>query len=128
MNKHTKVAPATTLRGQPLPSGWICAEARLDGAAYVNIAAGGMSVIESIATELDGRRWHHVSVARPDRVPTWDDIAMVKRVWLGHGVLAIQVIPPTSKHVNIHPYCLHLWSCAELGSLLPDFTRGGKTI
>lgn len=31
------------------------------------------------------------------------------------------------KHVNKHPYCLHLWSCLD-GPVLPDFTRGSDGI
>lgn len=29
-----------------------------------------------------------------------------------------------SRHVNKHPYCLHLWRCLD-GDVVPDFTRGG---
>lgn len=127
-HEHTR-----TLRGRPLPSGWVRREGEAvpvadDGAGYYN-AAADISVVESVAREVDGRLWHHVSVARGDRMPSWDDLAMVKRVWMGHDTYAIQVVPPTSRHVNIHPYCLHLWSCDELGTaILPDFTRGGRTI
>lgn len=40
---------------------------------------------------------------------------------------ALQVLPPRAKHVNIHPFCLHLWCCLD-GDVTPDFTQGSGSL
>lgn len=71
-----------------------------------------------IATRADAEReawtkadvfWDHVSVSHPSRCPTWEEMEKVKR-WLFEGhETAMQLHVPASSHINIHPYCLHLW-------------------
>jgi hypothetical protein len=85
-------------------------------------------VIESIARELDGRLWHHLSVSRADRIPSYHDVNDVKDVFIGRAHIAYQVFPPRARHVNIHPYCLHLWSPLEGDEPLPDFRQGSQSI
>lgn len=97
----------------------------LDGEAY---AAGDMTVIWSIATELDKRLWLHVSVSRPNRLPSYSDMARVKAHFIGPDATAYSVWLPESLHVNIHPNCLHLWSPLEGDPPLPEFSRGMGTI
>ena len=53
--------------------------------------------------------WDHVSVSRRDRCPTWDEMEMVKRAFFRDDETAMQLHVPPSDHVNIHPYCLHMW-------------------
>jgi hypothetical protein len=36
----------------------------------------------------------------------------------------VQVFPPVTEHYNLHPNCLHLWSCLEADGL-PDFQTMG---
>lgn len=121
------VPQATTVVGKLLlPRGWYIVQAGQDGALYSALLER-ICVIESLATELDGKRWHHVSVSRPDRMPSYEDLCFVKKHWIGEDRYAYQVFAPRTKHVNIHQYCLHLWSCLD-GPALPDFTRGGNTL
>lgn len=90
-----------------------------------------LSLIWSIATELDGQRWLHVSIASPRRMPTWDELVEVKEALIGTDREAYQVLPPRSRWVNIHPNCLHLFALAEGDgdrAVLPDFTHGGATL
>jgi hypothetical protein len=88
----------------------------------------GLRVIVSGAVYDDHRRWLHLSVSRKDTcMPTWDQMSLVKEVFLGPERQAIQVMPPRSKHVNIHESCLHLFCCLD-GDCLPDFTAGGQTL
>lgn len=89
---------------------------------------GPFTVIISWDTMLDNKRWIHLSVARPDRIPEWPLLREVKNIFLGHERQAVQVLPKESKYVNIHPYCLHLYACAEEADPLPDFTMGGSTL
>ena len=60
-------------------------------------------------------QWEHVSVHayRPGdqrmRVPTWKEMAFVKRTcWDGEDVV-MQLHPRESEYVNNHPHVLHLW-------------------
>lgn len=116
-----------TFGGKCLPEKWRYVNRTEDGAAYVH-KTDHISVIESIAIELDGKRWQHVSVSRPDRLPDYADLTFVKKHWIGEDKYAYFVFPPREKHINIDKHCLHLWCCLDGNAVLPDFTRGGKTI
>lgn len=109
-----------------LPAYWRIADRRIDGCAYRNEMTG-LAVIISAAKELDGRRWLHLSVSRSNRLPTWDDLKLVKDVFMGRERKVIQVLLPASEYVNIHPFVLHLWACMD-GDPLPDFTRGSASL
>ena len=119
------LAWARELAPTVLPPTWRVATERGDGKAYMR--ADGLSVILSAAVEQDGRRWLHVSLARRTRLPSWDDVRQVKELFIGRDRPAVQVLPAASRYINIHPHCLHLWSCLD-GDPLPDFARGGETI
>lgn len=43
-------------------------------AAYQAIADEGLMVIVSGSTEVDGKRWVHVSCSRANRLPNWSDL------------------------------------------------------
>lgn len=109
-----------------LPEAWQVASVAMDGVKW-RLAFDGRTVIMSGAVELDGKRWLHVSTAHPRRLPTWAEFAEVKDVFIGRERYAVQVMPPRSEHVSIHPNCLHWFSCVD-GHPLPDFTRGGGTL
>lgn len=74
----------------------------------------------------DGGWWLHVSVSRAKYVPSYDDLADVKRTFVTDDVQAVQIFPRRARHVNIHAYCLHLWACLDPdGDGLPDFGSEG---
>jgi len=112
-----------------LPVGWKVAQDTDDGARYLFTARKGkkrvtlMSVVVSGCIEDDGRKWIHLSVAGPGRVPHWSELVDVKELFLGRDSKAIQVIPPRAEYVNIHPHVLHLFVCVD-EDVLPDFTSG----
>lgn len=108
-----------------LPASWHQVDSVEDGVKYRTDQ--GLSIIVSGQREQDGRRWLHVSLARPNQLPIWQEVTHVKDVVIGRQKHAIQVLPPESQYVNIHPYCLHLWSCVD-GNPIPDFTWGGSVI
>ena len=91
--------------------------------ARTSIGAG-LAVMLSGAVELDGRRWVHVSLSRRDRMPSYDDMALVKRVFIGADRKAVQVFPQRREHYSLHEFCLHLWHCVD-GDGLPDFRAQG---
>jgi len=67
--------------------------------------------------------WGHISMSRKDQNPSYDDMCLVKRLFVGRRRSAIQVFPSEDEHVNIHPHCLHLWWRAD-GRSHPDLTMG----
>ena len=70
-------------------------------------SGGIQSTLRVIATA--GERWDHVSISLPHRCPTWDEMEFVKRLFFKPDEVAMQLHVPALDHVNIHPYCLHLW-------------------
>lgn len=88
-------------------------------------ATGGVRVICSARVEGDGKRWIHVSYSRRNRIPSYEDGCFVKSAFIGEDRLAVAVYPRESEHVNIHPRCLHLWSCLD-GDPVPDFRHEGQ--
>lgn len=74
-------------------------------------------VIASVDDLQDGQgnesKWVHLSVSRKDRLPSWDDLKGVKKMFLGDDKEAVQVFPKQKDYVNLHPYCLHLWAPVE---------------
>lgn len=70
----------------------------------------GLRVLRSISTTKDGKQWIHVSVSRADRIPSWADLSKVKDEFIGEDQEAYQVLASSHDHVNLHSFCLHLWS------------------
>lgn len=87
----------------------------------------GLRVCMTWCIELDGKRWIHVSLSRPASMPSYEDMAQVKRAFIGAGKMAYQLFVPEAKHISTHDYCLHLWHCVD-GDVTPDFTRGTNQI
>lgn len=56
-------------------------------------------------------RWH-ISVSRPDRVPTWEEMVAAAHE-LRPGVCFVIGVPPKSWWLNVHPNCLHLWELRD---------------
>lgn len=113
-----------------LPAGWRYWGGLVPG-KYVNTRAwltgDGLKVIASVE-EWGGRLWLHASTSRENRLPSWEELKMVKDFVMGRETLALQVLPPASKYVNLHPFCLHLWRALEGPDPVPDFTRGSGQV
>lgn len=86
-----------------------------------------LAVIVSGQTEQDGKRWIHVSVSHRARLPSWEELVLVRDQLLGQEARCLHLVSKASQHVNIHPYCMHLWYCVD-GDGLPDFTWGSGII
>lgn len=85
----------------------------------------GRRVIVTVGQHA-GQWWLHVSVSRAKYIPSYEDLADVKRTFVTDAYQAVQVFPRRERHVNIHPHCLHLWACLEpQGDGLPDFGKDG---
>lgn len=70
--------------------------------------------VDTLAPEVNSgtgyTKWLHVSVSRSDRLPNWDELSLVKKVFIGEDRAAVHVLPKASDYVNLHEFCLHLWS------------------
>ena len=106
-------------------NGYTAIMRRLDGMGF---RKGSIYVIVSIAEERQGETWLHVSMSRPNKYPTYEELKTVKKVFIGSERDAVQIFPKESNHVNIHNYCFHLFSCLNKSDVLPDFTHGTGTI
>lgn len=67
----------------------------------------------------DAGGWDHVSVSRERRCPNWPEMDHVKRLFFEDEETAVQFHVPVAKHINIHPYTLHLWRDQVNGVRLP---------
>lgn len=110
-----------------LPVGWIVIENRIDGEAYINKSIG-LFVIRSVSKEEDGHLWIHVSVSRRSRIPSYDDLKLIKKLFIGDDLHAYQCFVPSKDHINIHEFVLHLWARQDGKSGLPDFSHGSGSI
>jgi len=87
----------------------------------------GFFVIERISGDLrvissgsDGEfGWEHVSVSLEDRLPTWDELRLVKDLFWDDEETVIQFIPKKSRYVNYCKTCLHLWKKVGVDHELP---------
>jgi hypothetical protein len=123
-----KYAPSVT------PLGW-----RLLPPFPVNSPMGGMPVYQRIGDRLavivsasrwpgdvmPDRVWLHVSLSRPNQMPSYQDMCEVKALFIGSDRRAIQIFAEASQHINIHDYCLHLWCSVEGNLGFPDFGAFG---
>lgn len=109
-----------------LPAGWRFLMKHEEGFFAYNDARE-LKVGVSECIEKDGRRWRHVSASKPKRVPNYEEMCLVKNIFVGEEVEAYQVGAPKSRHVNIHKTCLH-WFAPMDGAALPDFSMGGLAI
>ncbi len=59
----------------------------------------------------DGEGWEHVSVTLQGwtKCPSWDEMCELKDLFWGPEDTVMQLHPPRSRYVNVHPFCLHLW-------------------
>ena len=121
--KERKPCPVPAIE---LPAGWRFLMKSDEGFFAYNDARE-LKVGLSECIEKDGRRWRHVSASKPKRVPNYEEMCLVKNIFVGEEVEAYQVGAPKSRHVSIHPYCLHWWAPMD-GAVLPDFSMGGLAI
>lgn len=68
---------------------------------------GGREVLRIIASAGEG--WDHVSVSLVNRCPTWAEMSWVKSQFFHDDDAVMQLHVAATNHLNVHPYCLHLW-------------------
>jgi hypothetical protein len=63
--------------------------------------------------------WEHVSVSLEDRIPTWQEMCLVKSLFWGGQETVLQFHPKITRYVNHHENCLHLWKKIGVDHELP---------
>lgn len=93
-----------------LPVGWREIRTTVPSARTFLFELGARrSVIVAVEMHPPGRKWIHLSIASPDRLPSWEALKEAKELFLGDRDV-IQWLPRKSEYVNAHPNCLHLWA------------------
>jgi hypothetical protein len=75
-----------------------------NGAFIVPFEAVQLRIIAS-----DGMGWEHVSVSTEKRCPRWAEMAYIKHLFFNESETVMQLHVRSASHINMHPYCLHLW-------------------
>lgn len=65
--------------------------------------------ITAHAAEHSLEGWEHGAVELKNRIPTWDEMCLVKSLLWEDEDCVIQFHPPKSVYVNARPFMLHLW-------------------
>lgn len=76
-------------------------------------------IIASSGDKDLGIDWEHVSVSLSNRCPTWGEMCFVKSLFWSAEDTVMQLHPPSSRWINNHPYCLHLWRPKNLEIPMP---------
>jgi hypothetical protein len=76
---------------------------------------GALMVV--IASNDEG--WDHVSVSRKNRCPNWAEMSQIHRLFFKLDEVCIQLHLPEDRHINIHPFVLHLWRSHTQTYILP---------
>lgn len=117
-----------TWSGLPAPANWHIIEQAHDGLMWQRLNGEALKVMESTSVSSDGRTWLHVSVSKPNRkTPSYDDIQMLRKLFIGENRECYHIFPTKDRYVNINPV-LHLFCClSSPEGVLPQF-EGMMTI
>ena len=84
-----------------------------------------LRIIASSGDSEIGIDWEHVSVSCRNRCPNWTEMCYVKDLFWDAEETVMQLHPPRSQWINLHPYCLHLWRPQlEVIPMPPSITVG----
>lgn len=82
------------------------------------VADGPLAVIADDG-ELSTTRWDHVSVSHKDKIPSWETMEKIRRMFFTDEETVVQIHPPIKDYVNTHPFVLHLWRKTDAEHPLP---------
>jgi hypothetical protein len=123
MKQTIEIIPGATISGLEAPRGWHIAQTWGDGLYWERLVGERITVIEDIEVKADGNRWLHVSVAKSKKhlIPSYEDLQLVRKLFIGEHRECYQVFPTKDRYVNIGNV-LHLWSCIDQpDGVLPHF-------
>lgn len=110
-----------------IPSNWKAIDIKSHSEEmFAFVRSDGLKILLSVEWQDSDpeTQWLHVSMSFRSKLPTYQDMKIVKSVFIGDDRIAFQVFPATDQHVNIHENTLHLFSCLTK-DILPDFRRAG---
>ncbi len=84
---------------------------------------GAKGAIIVSQADHDDVEWLHASIAFTERMPTYEELAILHRAVFGRKRYSYQLFVPESSHVNIHAHALHLWGRVDGKPALPDFGK-----
>jgi hypothetical protein len=127
---ETEFDTTKTWSGLPAPDDWHIIEGSYEynnpdhprcGHKWGRLFGGKMTVIEDIRV-VDGESWLHVSVGYPnDKMPSYEDMQLARKLFIGEHREAYQLFPPKERYVNAHNV-LHWWCCLDRpDGVLPHF-------
>jgi hypothetical protein len=74
---------------------------------------GAMRVIVCREPRNPARLQWHMSISRPDRYPSWDEIRDARYELMPRDITVAMILPPPKDYVNLHNNCFHLWEIDE---------------
>jgi hypothetical protein len=76
--------------------------------AFIIPVPGQITALKVVASNGEG--WDHISVSvnGEPRTPTWAEMEIAKKAFLG-DVTAMQLHLTAKDHISCHPYTLHIW-------------------
>jgi hypothetical protein len=108
-------------RQQDLPKRWILIK-RTEGFPLYGLYQfnNNLATVASIDFVGHTQIWLHISASYKNCIPSYEDLCCVKKIFIGDDNDAYHAFPRKSRHVNFHPYTLHLWHRLD-GPTMPDF-------
>lgn len=95
---------------EDLPPGWKARVKIEQLVAAYSLPKRKLRVVLGIEAKLGSGYWIHLSVSHAKATPSHKTMALCKKLFIGENREAIAIYPPKNRHVNIHDFCLHLWS------------------
>ena len=65
----------------------------------------------------------HLSIAHPDRFPTWDECAVARYRLIPDGVTMAMILPPRRAYVNIHRNCFQMVEIPDRDGERPQYVE-----
>lgn len=66
-----------------------------------------------------GEGWDHISISTPNRTPNWTEMQFIYRLFFAPDETVWEYHVPLDKHINKHPFTLHLWRKHNFDMPLP---------
>jgi hypothetical protein len=120
LEEHLK-AINPLVKALSVPPGWeeIKPEDMLGGIVFASRVFRGLGMVVIVgvndvrAKDGTAKQWLHLSVSRKSKMPSYEDLVMVRRFFMDESKPSYQVFPAKAEHRNMHDYCLHLWMPLE---------------
>jgi len=123
MTKSEQLSAARgRLNSLNIPGTWSVIEEMPNGMAWQR---GDLWITATADEEDDREVWYRIVMRHKDKMPTRQDVRLVKRKILGKSRPAYDVIPPDGRSVGSTRFCIVVVAPFDQeADLMPDFTVG----